>query len=318
MRTSTTVPRIIAAIVSALLLVAGLNLSNPVRAQAADNNKVAWDFFIRKGFTKAQTAGLIGNFVVESGSDPINPAAVQYGGGPGRGLAQWEGSRRTDLYNYAASQGKTWSNLQLQLDFIWHELTGKERSAYTRIKATTTISSAAVTVRQYYERPSVHADQARINAANSIHSRYSGGTTPPPAGTETSFPSLKAGTTNTSATTTLQYLLRSKGYSITVDGAFGAGTTGTVKQFQSSRGLVADGVAGPITWNALVPSLKEGSSGSAVTALQVELKAHGKYTGLIDGSFGPATRTAVINYQKSVGLVADGVAGAKTWGSLVD
>lgn len=317
MRTSMTMPRIIAAIVSALLLVAGLNLSNPVQAQAADNNLTAWNFFRNKGFTAAQTAGLIGNFVVESGSDPINPAAVQYGGGPGRGLAQWEGTRRTDLYNFAAAQGKTWSNLQLQLDFIWHELTGKERSAYTRIKATTTVSGAAVTVRQYYERPSVHADQARINAANSIYGRYSG-TTPPPAGTETSFPTLKAGTTNTSATTTLQYLLRSKGYTITVDGAFGAGTTSTVKKFQSASGLVADGVAGPATWNALVPALKEGNTGAAVTALQVELKAHGKYTGLIDGSFGPATRTAVINYQKSVGLVADGVAGPKTWGSLVD
>ncbi|MGA4669235.1 phage tail tip lysozyme [Propionibacteriaceae bacterium Y1923] len=311
------VSRLIAGIVSAFVLVAGLHLSNPVQAQAADNNKVAWDFFINKGFTKAQTAGLIGNFVVESGRDPINPAAVQYGGGPGRGLAQWEGSRRTDLYNYANSKGKAWSDLQLQLDFIWHELTGKEKNAYNQIKATTTISTAAVAVRKYYERPSVHADQARINAANSIHSRYSGGTVTPPS-TETSFPSLKQGTTNKAATTTLQYLLRSKGYTITVDGLFGAGTTSTVKQFQSSRGLVADGVAGEKTFTALVPTLKEGDSGTAVTALQVELKAHGTYSGAIDGKFGPQTRTAVINYQKSVGLAADGVVGLKTWGSLID
>lgn len=306
-----------AGIVSALALGAGLQFGNPLQAHAADNNKVAWDFFISKGFTKAQTAGLIGNFVVESGRDPINPAAVQYGGGPGRGLAQWEGSRRTDLYNYANSKGKAWSNLQLQLDFIWHELTGKERNAYNKLKATTTISAAAVAVRQYYERPSVHADQARINAANSIHSRYGGGSTPPPS-TETTFPSLKQGTTNKAATTTLQYLLRSKGYTITVDGVFGAGTTSTVKSFQSSRGLVADGVAGPITWNALVPALKQGNTGAAVTGLQVELKAHGKYSGALDGQFGPATHTAVVNYQKSVSLVADGIAGAKTWGSLVD
>lgn len=312
------VSRLIAGIVSALVLVAGLNLSNPVHAQAVDNNSIAWGFFTSKGFTKAQTAGLIGNFVVESGRDPINPAAVQYGGGPGRGLAQWEGSRRTALYNYANSRGLPWSNLQLQLDFIWKELRGTESYAYSKIKATTSISGAAVAVRQYYERPSVHADQARINAANSIYSRYSGGTTPPPTSTETSFPTLKAGTTNKAATTTLQYLLRSKGYTITVDGSFGSGTTSTVKKFQSARGLVADGVVGAKTWTALVPSLKQGNTGSAVTALQVELKAHGKYTGVIDGSFGPATHTAVINYQKSVGLVADGVAGAKTWGSLVD
>ncbi|SKF62560.1 Bacteriophage protein [Mycobacteroides abscessus subsp. abscessus] len=105
-------------------------------------------------------------------------------------------------------------------------------------------------MRQYYERPSVHADDARKRAAWSVYNRYSG-TTPAPA-PETSFPTLKAGTTNRSATTTLQYLLRSKGYSITVDGAFGTGTTSTVKKFQSARGLVADGVAGPKTWGSLV------------------------------------------------------------------
>ena len=311
------VPRFIAGIVSALVLVAGLNLSNPVQAQAADNNLTAWNFFRAKGFTSAQTAGLIGNFVVESGADPINPAAVQYGGGPGRGIAQWEGSRRDALYAYANSRGLAWYNLQLQLDFVWKEFMGPESYAYSKLKATTTVSGAAVAVRQYYERPSVHADQARINAANSIYSRYSG-SNPPPVGSETSFPTLKAGTTNAAATRTLQYLLRSKGYSITVDGLYGNGTTSTVIAFQKSRGLSADGVTGPATWAALVPTLKEGNTGSAVTALQVELKAHGKYTGTIDGSFGPMTKSAVINYQKSVGLYADGVVGPKTWGSLVD
>lgn len=142
------------------------------------------------------------------------------------------------------------------------------------------------------------------------------GTTPAPA-PETSFPTKDYGDTG-SAVTTLQYLLRGKGYSLTIDGSFGAQTKSAVIAFQKSRGLYTDGIVGEKTWTALVPTLKEGSSGYSVRGLQVELKAHGKYTGTIDGNFGPLTKSAVISYQKSVGLYADGIVGAKTWGSLVD
>jgi peptidoglycan hydrolase-like protein with peptidoglycan-binding domain len=36
-----------------------------------------------------------------------------------------------------------------------------------------------------------------------------------------------------------------------VDGTFGAGTTSAVKQFQASKGLTADGIAGANTMYAL-------------------------------------------------------------------
>ena len=156
------------------------------------------------------------------------------------------------------------------------------------------------------------------SSINTYYSKLTGTTAPAPAPTpETSFPTKDYGDSG-SAVTTLQYLLRSKGYTITVDGNFGTQTKSVVIAFQKSRGLYADGIVGDKTWAALVPTLKEGNTGSAVTALQVELKAHGYYSGTIDGSFGPMTKSAVINYQKAVGLYADGIAGPKTWGSLVD
>ena len=49
----------------------------------------------------------------------------------------------------------------------------------------------------------------------------------------------------------LQSRLSSLGYWIAVDGVFGPGTESTVRSFQSSHGLPADGIVGPQTWAAL-------------------------------------------------------------------
>jgi putative chitinase len=49
----------------------------------------------------------------------------------------------------------------------------------------------------------------------------------------------------------LQAMLAAKGFAIPTDGHFGVATDTSVKQFQQSRGLQADGVAGPHTWQAL-------------------------------------------------------------------
>ena len=39
-------------------------------------------------------------------------------------------------------------------------------------------------------------------------------------------------------------------------------------------------------------------------------------TGGLDGIFGVQTRNAVINYQRSRGLAADGIIGCNTWRSI--
>jgi len=63
-------------------------------------------------------------------------------------------------------------------------------------------------------------------------------------------------------------------------------------------------------------TLKEGLSGPEVENLQKALKAQGFDPGLIDGVFGPGTEAAVIAFQKSEGLTADGIAGSKTQQAL--
>lgn len=61
--------------------------------------------------------------------------------------------------------------------------------------------------------------------------------------------------------------------------------------------------------------LRHGDRGQEVLVLQRALNARGA-TLFIDGDFGDATETAVRNYQESIGLVVDGVAGEKTLAAL--
>ena len=61
--------------------------------------------------------------------------------------------------------------------------------------------------------------------------------------------------------------------------------------------------------------LKYGKKGERVALLQKLLTKHG-YKVAPDGDFGIKTEVAVIAYQKSSGLIADGIVGKKTWASL--
>jgi len=70
------------------------------------------------------------------------------------------------------------------------------------------------------------------------------------AAATTARPVLRVGDRGADVTA-LQTALAGRGYSVTVDGAFGPGTEAVVKQFQQGQGLSADGVVGGLTWSAL-------------------------------------------------------------------
>ncbi len=59
--------------------------------------------------------------------------------------------------------------------------------------------------------------------------------------------------------------------------------------------------------------LQEGAVGSEVKQLQQHLQTQGFYSGSDDGVFGAGTKAAVIAFQQSKGIVADGIVGDKTW-----
>ncbi|MGL5810749.1 MAG: penicillin-insensitive murein endopeptidase [Nocardioides sp.] len=115
----------------------------------------------------------------------------------------------------------------------------------------------------------------------------------------------------------VQYLLQAHGISVTADGSFGSATAAAVRTFQARQGLTQDGSVGPRTWEALVVTVRSGSTGPAVRALQVELNEKHRLSLAVDGSFGPATASAVRSFQSHAGIASDGVVGPTTWRNLV-
>lgn len=128
----------------------------------------------------------------------------------------------------------------------------------------------------------------------------------------------------------VQYLLRARGYNVTVDGQVGAQTTAAIKAFQTDRGLTSDGVVGNQTWPVLITEVSQGDRGDAVSAAQDQLR----YRDLpecknlvVDGDFGPLTGAAVRAFQTYVRdnqaawmdepVVVDGIVGANTWYAFV-
>lgn len=133
---------------------------------------------------------------------------------------------------------------------------------------------------------------------------------------------------------------------VAIDGVFGAAVEESVKQFQRFFNITADGKVGKVTWDkmyetflsikngAVTPPqmppavdkypgtpLRLGSSGTNVTKIQKWLNGVGKiYTTIPpvsqDGRYGPATKNAVIAFQRRFNLTPDGVVGANTWNKL--
>lgn len=86
-----------------------------------------------------------------------------------------------------------------------------------------------------------------------------------------------------------------------------------IKDFQG-KPLKEDNVPGPRTRSCIskMPVLKLGSKGPAVVYLQEAVKA-----APVDGIFGPITESSVKKFQKSKGLLTDGIVGPRTWSAII-
>ncbi len=147
-----------------------------------------------------------------------------------------------------------------------------------------------------------------------------------PTGTISPWPLVRQGDQH-HPVPTLQYLLRARGHSITVDGIFGPQTDATVRGFQQQKGLAVDGIVGPDTWSALIITVRQGDTGDAVRGVQEEFQFRNlsgdPSKGLqVDGIFGPKTNAAVRGFQQALhqdipSVAVDGIVGPVTWQALV-
>jgi hypothetical protein len=109
----------------------------------------AMDFFIEKGWTPQQAAGIVGNLQQESGPNLSTNAVGD--GGSAYGIAQWHPDRQA---RFAEVFGKDirQSTMQEQLAFVQWELMNSEKNAGSVLRGAGDPSSAAQIVDELYER----------------------------------------------------------------------------------------------------------------------------------------------------------------------
>lgn len=125
---------------------------------------------------------------------------------------------------------------------------------------------------------------------------------------------LDSGATGAKVTAT-QYLLGSSGYTVPTTGTYDSATASAIKKFQKSKGLEADGQAGPLTLTSLTTKISSGAMGSSVSALNTLLRSNG-YAGDDSSSFSAGTVAAVKAFQADAGRPVTGAADDNTWAAL--
>jgi|GEM_PF-1882995 len=144
-----------------------------------------------------------------------------------------------------------------------------------------------------------------------------------------SYPAIKKGSKG-DAVKTLQTKLNKLGYTLTVDGDFGAKTETQVKLFQTKNKLVVDGIVGKNTWAKLdnkpvenvtytlpTGTYKKGSKGTAVKQIQNALNKLNFKCGTADGIWGAKTEDALRRFQSVYCNPVDGIYGKNTRAAML-
>jgi peptidoglycan hydrolase-like protein with peptidoglycan-binding domain len=126
----------------------------------------------------------------------------------------------------------------------------------------------------------------------------------------------------------LQEDLNKLGYDCsTPDGIIGPKTVASITKFQKDHKMEADGMAGPITRNAIAKAIEDknkptvrtmvkGSKGDDVKKLQEKLNKLGFMCDTPDGNFGPKTLQAVNDFQDATFGNHDSEVGPKTMAKI--
>jgi hypothetical protein len=137
----------------------------------------AYKYFIDKGYSPAQSSGIVGNLMQES---RLNPGVKSTFKGEGAfGIAQWNpgeaaGNRFGKLKEFAKQNGGHHTDFNIQLDFIHHELNNMRYLGKEKLMNAKTAEEAAEIFSKYYERPNAkyaHNDK-RVNYAKNVYAMF--------------------------------------------------------------------------------------------------------------------------------------------------
>ncbi|MCT0449690.1 phage tail tip lysozyme, partial [Lactococcus lactis] len=134
-----------------------INTNTPQQQTA----KVIWDRVLKEGGTKEGAAALIGNNQAES---ELRPSIIQSNatyneakamdttlGGYAFGLAQWDSGRRVNLLHYAKSQKKSWTDTNLQVEFMF-EQDGTDSTLLKQLVKGTNVKQTTEDIMRKWER----------------------------------------------------------------------------------------------------------------------------------------------------------------------
>lgn len=158
--------------------------------KGSNNEEKIWNYLKSKGLNDYGIAGLMGNLHAESGLIPTNlqnsyekklgftdityTNAVDNGtynnfvkDSAGYGLAQWTyWSRKQNLLDFAKSKKASIGDLEMQLDFLYKELSEGYKTVLNVLKTAKSIREASNVVLLQYERPADQSEAIQIKRAN--------------------------------------------------------------------------------------------------------------------------------------------------------
>lgn len=130
---------------------------------------VVYNFLLGKGLSPVQALGVLGNLMRESGGGTLNLDATAVNSIGATGIAQWLGGRKTNLINYASGLGLSEFNLQVQMDFMWQELTTSyKKSTLDPLLATTDLKTATEIFLKKYEIPGHYDVELPVRYENAL------------------------------------------------------------------------------------------------------------------------------------------------------
>jgi hypothetical protein len=117
-----------------------------------ENEVITWNFLIANGFSREQTAGIMGNMQQEHGFNTT-----------GDGLVQWTGSRKAALMSRPDPY-----NIYTQLDYLMFELNNGYSGVQSAIKASGSVDNAVIIFQNRFEGCGICMQSQRLQFAYNI------------------------------------------------------------------------------------------------------------------------------------------------------